>query len=196
MRKNKTQTLRHAAALVFALTAALPLLMFTYTLYRLNGIREIEDQVMLGLALMAALVGFRILRAIMVHLSDLAKAIGNLGGEEKRLTRPPERNLRVPGIGTIQEFDKITETLWPIWKTESESCLGERVLVSVKNSPSPIAGFLLEVTDDGLLLEEDGQQVGVSYRRISGIERDGVPDDVPGIGVPVVSSGDAHQEPR
>ena len=194
MRKNKTLTLRHAAAVVFALTAVLPLLMFTYTLYRLNGIRTLEDQVTLGLALMAALVGFRILRAIMVRLSDLARAIGNLGEQEERLTRPLERDLRVPGIGTIQEFDKIAETLWPIWKTEAESCLGQRVLVSVKNSPHPIAGSLVEVTDDGMLLEVDGgQQVGMSYRRISGIERDWVPDDVPGIGVPVVSSGDAHR---
>lgn len=78
----------------------------------------------------------------------------------------------MPGLGTIREFNEIAETLWPVWKGEAESYLGRRVLVSVKNAPHPIVGTLVEGTGDGMLLEVDGRQVGVSYRGVSAIEAD------------------------
>jgi len=170
--KNKGQTLQYAASVVFALTAVLPLLMFTYTLVRLNGLRDLQDQIILGLALMAAFTGFRILRVMVTRMSRLLYAVGQATEQGDVPASAAARDLKVPGIGPIQEFHKIAETLWPVWRAKAEPHLGQRVLVSVKNSSRPIAGTVLEVTNDGVLLEEDGLQVGVSYRRISAIEAD------------------------
>lgn len=172
MLKKRSQTLRYAASLAFALTGILPLLMFAYTLLRLNGLRDTEDQITLSLALMAALAGFYILRQMVARMSDLLQAVGR-ATEQGIAPAPVEKDLQVPGIGKIQEFHQIAETLWPVWKAEAEPYLGQRVRVAVKNSPRPIAGTVVEVTDDGVLLEEHGQHVGVSYRRISAIEADG-----------------------
>lgn len=79
----------------------------------------------------------------------------------------------MPGIGTIQEFRDVAgafDQLRDVWKAEAQPHLGRRVVVSVRNSPQPLAGWLAQVTDDGVLLDDGGRQVGVSYRRISAIE--------------------------
>lgn len=170
MPKRKSQTLRQAASLVFALTAALPLLLFAYTLLRLNALQQIRYQIILAIALIAALVGFGILRVMMTRTSDLLRAVGEAREHGEGPALAAGKNLRVPGIGTIQEFHEIATALWPVWKAEAEAHLGRRVLVSVRNAPHPIAGTLVEVTDEGVLLEADGQQVGVSFRRVSAIE--------------------------
>lgn len=172
MHKSKGQTLQYVASVVFALTGVLPLLMFTYTLVRLNGLRDLSDQITLIVALMAALTGFGILKSMVRRMSRLLYAVGQATESGVVPASASPRNLKVPGIGPIQEFHKVAETLWPAWKAKAEPYMGQRVLVSVNNSSRPIAGRVLEVTTDGVLLEEDGQQVGVSYRRISGIEAD------------------------
>lgn len=175
MPRPKGRTLRQAVSVVFALTAVLPMLMFTYTLYRLNGIREFQDQITLGLALVAALLGFHILRVMVARMSDLLRAVDKATKEGELPALAAGEDLRVPGVGKIQEFHEIAETvddLWALWRAEAEPYLGRRVLVSVRNSPHPIVGTLIEVTDDGMLLQEDAQEVGVSYRRVSAIEAD------------------------
>ena len=170
--KRKSQTLRQAASLVFALTAVLPLLLFAYALFRLNALQQLQYQIALAIALIAALVGFAILRVMMTRMSDLLQAVGKATEQGEGPAPVPDDNLRVPGIGLIQEFHEIAATLWPVWKAEAETYLGRRVLVSVRNSPHPIAGTLVEVTDEGVLLEDGRQQVGVSYRRVLAIEPD------------------------
>jgi ferredoxin-fold anticodon binding domain-containing protein len=67
--------------------------------------------------------------------------------------------------------------LQSVWKAEATPHVGRRVLVSVRNSARAIAGTLVQVTDDGVLLDQDGEQVAVSYRRISAIELDRSPED-------------------
>ena len=37
-----------------------------------------------------------------------------------------------------------------------------------------MAGTLMQVTEDGLLLDQDGRRVGITYRRISAIEAERV----------------------
>jgi len=175
MPKSKAQTLQYAASVVFALVAILPLLMFTYTLVRVNGLRDLQNQIALGLALMAALTGFGILRLMVKRMSSLLHAVGQATEQGDAPASAAAKDLEVPGIGQIREFREIAEMLWPVLKAEAEPYLGQRVLVSVKNSPRPIAGTVLEVTNDGVLLEENGREVGVSYRRISAIEAERVP---------------------
>ena len=173
MPKDKRQTLRYAASVVFALVAVIPLLMFTYTLVRLNALQDLQNQIALGLTLMAALTGFCILRLMVTRMSNLLYLLytaSQAAEQEAASVSAATKDLRVPGIGPIQEFDQIAEMLWSVSKAKAEPYLGQRVLVSVRNSPHPIAGTVLEVTNDGVLLEENGREVGVSYRRISAIE--------------------------
>ena len=170
--KGKRQTLRYVASVVFALVAVIPLLMFTYTLVRLNALHDFQSQVALGVTLMAALTGFSILRLMVTRTSNLLDAISQTAAQGTARRAAVAKDLEMPGIGPIQEFDQLAEILWSVTKAKAEPCVGRRVLVSVKNSPHPIAGTVLEVTNDGVLLAQNGREVGVSYRRISAIEVD------------------------
>jgi len=62
--------------------------------------------------------------------------------------------------------------------------MGQHVLVSVKNATNPIAGTLVRATDDGVVLETDGQQTAVSYRRILAVEVGRLPSIGAGSAVP------------
>jgi positive regulator of sigma E activity len=55
MSNGRTYTLRNAASIVFALTAVIPLLLFTYTLYLLGQLGQSQAQMGLGVALGCAL---------------------------------------------------------------------------------------------------------------------------------------------
>jgi hypothetical protein len=162
--RKKSQTLQYAASVVFALVAVIPLLMFTYTLVRLNALRDLQNQI--------ALTGFGILRLMVTRMSTLLNAVSQAAEQGAAPASAAAKDLEVPGIGPIQEFDQIAEMLWSISKAKAEPYLGQRVLVSVRNSRRPIAGTVLEVTNDGVLLQENGREVGISYRRISAIEAD------------------------
>jgi hypothetical protein len=58
---------------VFALTAVIPLLLFTYTLYALNQLKLTEAQMGLGVALACALVGLFIFSNLMARLSEVLR---------------------------------------------------------------------------------------------------------------------------
>lgn len=75
MSKGRTYTLRNAASIVFALTAVIPLLLFTYTLYLLNQLGETQAQLGLAVALACALVGLFIFSNLMGRLSELLRFI-------------------------------------------------------------------------------------------------------------------------
>jgi len=130
MSRGRTYTLRNAASIVFALTAVIPLLLFTYTLYSLDLLKLTQAQMGLGTALVCALVGLFIFSNLMGRLSevlryleerdasdrDAAEAIPPSGQpvESGALARPmvataatgpaaptfPD-GLLVPGLGTI-----------------------------------------------------------------------------------------------
>jgi hypothetical protein len=73
MSRGRTYTLRNAASIVFALTAVIPLLLFTYTLYSLNQLKLTEAQMGLGVALACALVGLFIFSNLMARLSEVLR---------------------------------------------------------------------------------------------------------------------------
>jgi hypothetical protein len=172
---NKPQTLRYAASVVFALVSVIPLLMLTYTLVRLDALHDLQSQIALSLTLLAALTGFGVLRHMVARTSDLFSAVSQAAEQGAAPPAVAAKDLEVPGIGPIQEFDQLAEMLWPVSKAKAERFLGQRVVVSVRNSRQPIAGTVLEVTDDGVLLEQPGREVAVSYRRMLAIEVDAVP---------------------
>ena len=127
MSRGRTYTLRNAASIVFALTAVIPLLLFTYTLYSLNQLRQTEAQMGLGAALACALVGLFIFSNLMGRLSEVLRFLeeGGAGSDSAAQSeaagvpgapaRPvvtaavngpagtvlPGGGLVVPGLGTI-----------------------------------------------------------------------------------------------
>ena len=169
--------LRRAAAGVFALIAVLPLLLFGYALYSVEALGRPVAQVLLALALGLVVVGFYIFKLLVARMGELMRASGL---DALARDAAAARSFSLPGFGTVAEPEPIRETvmmpaaveqLRTVWQAEAEPLVGRRVLVSVRNAPEPLAGTLLQVTGDGLLLvDEAGQRVGVGYRRISAVE--------------------------
>jgi hypothetical protein len=75
--KARSNTLRQTASAVFAVTAIVPLLLFVWTLVRLDALSQLPSQVGLALALGIALLGFHIFRRLMGEMSDIIVALGN-----------------------------------------------------------------------------------------------------------------------
>jgi len=230
----KSNSLRHAASAVFAVTTVLPLLIFVLTLHRNGALNQQQSQVGLGLALGVALFGFYIFRRLMGQMSDLISALGRVVAQSARATAEPrvagaaappasavpsavaspratdERSqspaapaqtvaapavptaprierqaepvvvplhvaapvaTNVPGLGAIREVDDLSHAMAKLWMGEAIVYKGRRVSVSIMNARVPIVGTLVDLTRDGLLVDQDGgQQVAVSYDRLSGID--------------------------
>jgi HAMP domain-containing protein len=196
---DRAKTLQQAASTIFVLTAILPLLVFMWTLYRLNVLGTPAAQIGLGLSLALALLGFFILRSTMARLSEFTRALTKVA-EARAQARPPaaqpagqpgvsfpapappvgrlpqverlmdKKAAVAPAVGAISEFGDMTAAIASLWSREAIPHVGRPVLISVVRATEPLAGLLKEVTDEGLLLEREGKQVAVSYHRISGIE--------------------------
>lgn len=91
-------------------------------------------------------------------------ATGGLGG------------LVVPGMGRIKELKPADgaahSDLDSMWRAEAEPLLGKRVVVAVRNAQDPMKGVLSQVTPEGVILDQNGSKVGISYTRMSAIEAD------------------------
>ncbi|MBI4269046.1 MAG: hypothetical protein HY615_01830 [Candidatus Rokubacteria bacterium] len=74
--RSRARPLRQAAAAVFAVTTIVPLLIFVWTLHRLDALSRTQAQIGLGLALAIALLGFQIFRVLMGRMSDLVQSLG------------------------------------------------------------------------------------------------------------------------
>jgi hypothetical protein len=77
----------------------------------------------------------------------------------------------IPGLGMIQEVDDLSRAMAKLWMGEAIAYKDRRVAVSIMNSRTPITGTLVDVTLEGLLIDQDGgKQVAVSFSRLSGID--------------------------
>lgn len=92
---TRTVSLREAAAIIFALTAILPLLVFVSFLSRFELIMKTEAQVALLLAVLVAIVGFMVFRRMVDRISRLAQAVG------------APKSATVPGLGRVAEIAQI-----------------------------------------------------------------------------------------
>jgi hypothetical protein len=83
-------------------------------------------------------------------------------------------------MGRITELkpadERALSDLDSMWRAEAEPLLGKRVLVAVRNAPDPMKGILAQVTQDGVILDQNGTRAGISYTRLSAIEADTTPD--------------------
>jgi hypothetical protein len=87
------------------------------------------------------------------------------------LARPAPRSAPIPGLGMIREVDDLSHAMAKLWMAEAIAYKGRRVALSIMNTRAPITGTLLDVTQDELLIDQDGGgQVAVSYGRLSGID--------------------------
>ena len=88
--------------------------------------------------------------------------------------------LVVPGMGRITELKGAdagaTSDLDSMWRVEAEPLLGKHVLVAVRNATEPVKGIMSQVTQDGVIIDQDGTKLGISYTRVSAIEADTTPD--------------------
>lgn len=84
--------------------------------------------------------------------------------------------LVVPGMGRIKELTPADAAahsdLDSMWRAEAEPLLGKRVVVAVRNAQDPMKGVLSQVTHEGVILDQHGNKIGISYTRMSAIEAD------------------------
>ncbi len=170
---DRSHSLLQAASTIFVLTTVLPLLIFTWTLYTLDGLGRDTAQIGLGLSLVISLTGFLILRSIMAQLSELSRGLARAAGDQGTPSRPQPPGpvaAMAPGIGAIDEFDEMTATMAALWQREAVAHVGHQVRVSLVRAPEPISGTLQELTSSGLLLNRHGEEITIAYQHISGIE--------------------------
>jgi len=84
-------------------------------------------------------------------------------------------------MGRITELKPVdatsaTSELDSMWRVEAEPLLGKRVLVAVRNAQDPVKGVMSQVSQDGVIIDQNGNKVGISYTRVSAIELDTTPD--------------------
>ena len=75
MASEPSRSLQQTASVLFVLMAVLPLLIFTWLLYRLDALSRHEAQIGLAVSLVLALAGFVIFRSLMRQLSDFVTAM-------------------------------------------------------------------------------------------------------------------------
>jgi len=187
--KTRPYTLRRAAAVIFALLSVLPLLLFTYTIYALDMPRHSVAQIALGSALLLSMIGFYIYSVMISRLANILRDLeadeaaqppsGTTQGSVVTMGVGARGGLVVPGMGRITELKPATASALSavdsMWRAEAEPLLDKRVLVTVRNAHDPMKGILVQVTQDGLILDQNGTRVGISYTRVSAIETDTTP---------------------
>ena len=113
----------------------------------------------------------------MYRLSVLLGALNEASQKGSVPASVTPTNARLPAIGVVRELQRLpelVEQLSELWKAEAERYVGQPVLVSVKNSPVAIRGRLCQASDNGLLIERNGEREGITYRRVLAIEPDRV----------------------
>jgi hypothetical protein len=174
---RRQYTLRQAAALIFSLLAALPLLLFVWAVHALGAISTFYAEVGLTGGLVVALLGYRIFRSLMTQMSELigeAEAATRHRLARTVQPRPAPTSTRpspaVAGIPPIRELGELGSVVAMVWQTEAWPLVGRPVVVSLREGSPPITGRLLEVASDGLLVGGDEGAVAIAFRRLAAIE--------------------------
>ncbi|MBI4254483.1 MAG: GAF domain-containing protein, partial [Candidatus Rokubacteria bacterium] len=103
---SRPQSLRQAAATIFAISAILPLLLLLFYLWRFELIWQTEMQIGLFLALVVAVLGFLVFRRMVDRITSLAHA---LAAPDPALlaTTPGLKEPGVSGLGQVSEISEI-----------------------------------------------------------------------------------------
>ncbi len=82
----------------------------------------------------------------------------------------------VPGLGAIREVHDLSRAMEVLWRAEAAEYRGRRVAVSILGSARPIVGTLIELTDEGILVQTGpSERRAVSFSRISAIDAEESP---------------------
>src|SRR5437762_1780919 len=166
---TRQQGLQQAAAILFALMAILPLLVFAFTLWHLGAIQHTFAQVTLALTLALALLGYWMFRSMIGQMTEIVTGLSRMIQGAARPPRmvgavaggavvavplsPPPVARDVPGLGSIWELTEMARTMDQLWQREARNHVGRRVQITVANDAHDVAGRLLEATEDGVLIE-------------------------------------------
>lgn len=107
---SSVMTLRQAAAVIFALTAILPLLVFLSYLWRFDLIGRTDAHIGLLLALVIALLGFAVFGRMVDSITRLAHALRDPRAADGSGT-PGAAAAYVPGLGQVSEIGDIAQAL-------------------------------------------------------------------------------------
>lgn len=199
-RREAARSLQQAASTIFVLMGLLPFLVFVYLAWILNVMHDLRVQLGLAAALSISMLGFAVLLSTMRKTSHVLRLLvrsetrvvvprsasaQDLAPARRVEPRAPTGPVKMapsaksaaaaaddlaPAIGSIKELREATEAVGRRWKGEAERLLGRAVRVAVVNLDEPETGILTRVSDDGLILEQGGQEFGVVWRFVSAIE--------------------------
>ena len=108
----RARSLREAAAVIFALAAILPILLFVYLLQHANVLQRGDVQAGLFLALVVAVGGFLIFRRIVDHIVRFARGFQPPGADRTLGTVRGTPLAPVPGLGRLAEIDQAAEAFY------------------------------------------------------------------------------------
>ena len=111
---SRQQGLRQAAAVIFALVAVVPLLVFAWTLHALDVIKRTEAQVGLSLSLAVALLGFSMFRVMLSRMSEVVQALVAAVDQANRARRPsPSEHQSAPAPAAVAAAPAATKAAPP-----------------------------------------------------------------------------------
>ncbi len=104
---SRPQSLRQAAATIFAISAILPLLLLLFYLWRFGLIWQTEIQLGLFLALVVAVLGFLVFRRLVDRITGLAHALAAPDPATLLATAPAAGDGKIAGLGQVSEIGEI-----------------------------------------------------------------------------------------
>src|SRR3989337_2643425 len=107
---SKAMSLREAAAVIFALVALLPLLLFVAFLSVSNLISKTEAQFAAFMALIIACLGFVVFRRLVDQIARLAANVRLPIPADQQLPGADEAAVRVPVLGQVAEIGQLAGT--------------------------------------------------------------------------------------
>jgi signal transduction histidine kinase len=104
---SRPQSLRQAAATIFAISAILPLLLLLFYLWRFALIWQTEIQIGLFLALVVAVLGFLVFRRLVDRITGLAHALAAPDPATFIAAAPAAGDGKIAGLGQVSEIGEI-----------------------------------------------------------------------------------------
>ena len=192
-RREAVRSLQQAASTIFVLMGLMPFLVFVYLAFVLDVMNDLRVQLGLAAALSISMLGFAVLLSTMRKTSHVlqllirteTRAVAARVSAPIRRAEPSAPAVRVanstrsaeavaddlaPAIGSIRELRDAAEAVGRRWEAEAQQLIGRPVRVGVANMDEPETGILVRTTDDGLVLEQGGQEFGVLWRFVSSVE--------------------------
>jgi hypothetical protein len=134
---TRQRGLQHAASVIFALVAIVPLLIFAWTLHAVGGLGQPQAQVGLGLALAIALLGFWMFRSLLGRMAEVVRALG-AAVEQASRTRPAAGS-RVAAVAATVNVAGASAPSGAVMKSQVAAALATSTSTSATSPSAPAA---------------------------------------------------------